>query len=302
VTRFLPCLLWVSAVALATGCSSSPANPNTDGADAGAGGEPSAGGSSNGGKGGATPAHCPTEPNHKTDTESVLVGQVSGQLVDEDGQPTSAGLVQVCGKNVCINAHVDDSGQLAEDVNQLLNAPACKFGDGLTWGKLALPISLGDNELGTLMTARLPDFADSAAFTPGTSISSGGVSLTLSPSAQVEVDTLTYEDEAQQGFRAAALPEPAVTRLGQDFVAGWVLSPVETHICPSPALSLENTARLAPGAALELFVLGVDVAEAWAPYGGWEKVGEGQVSDDGTALQFPDGLPLLTAIGVREKR
>ncbi len=232
----------------------------------------------------------------------MLVGLVSGQVVDEQGEPTSAGLVQVCGKDICINARVGDNGQLAESVAQELNAPACKFGDGLTWGKLALPIAAGDNELGTLMTARLPDFADAAAFTPGTSITSGGVTLELAASAHVEVDTLTYEEEAQQGFRAVQLPEQAVTQLNQDFVAGWALSPVETVICPSPALSLKNTTKLAPGTPLELFILGVDVLEAWAPYGGWQKIGEGQVSDDGAALEFPDGLPLLTAIGIREKR
>lgn len=300
MTRLADCLTWVSALALAAGCSSSPAALQMS--DAGAGGEPGASGASNGGRAGATQASCPAEPNHKTDAQSVLVGHVAGQLVDEQGQPTSAGLVQVCGKNICINAHVGDNGKLDEDVGQELNAPACKFGDGLQWGKLALPIPAGDAQLGTLMTARLPDFADAAAFTPGAAISSGGVTLTLASDARVEIDSLTYEDEAQQGFRAVALPEPAVTQLEQDFVAGWALSPVETHICPSPALSLENTPRLAPGVALDLFVLGVDVAEAWAPYGGWEKIGEGQVSDDGATLEFPDGLPLLTAIGVREKR
>ena len=127
----------------------------------------------------------------------------------------------------------------------------------------------------------------------------GGVTLTLAPKARVEVDLLTYEDEAQQGFRAAALPEAALAQLNQDFVAGFALSPVETRICPSPALSLENTANLAPGTALELLMLGLDVAEHLAPYAQWQRVGEGQVSDDGATLEFPDGLPVLTAIGIR---
>jgi len=58
---------------------------------------------------------------------------------------------------------------------------------------------------------------------------------------------------------------------------------------------------LPPGTALELFLLGLDVGEKWAPYSAWQKVGEGQVADDGATLEFPDGLPLLTVIGVREK-
>lgn len=302
MTRLSDSLTWVSALALAVGCSSSPGKSDVGVGDAGAGGEPGASGSSNGGKAGAAEASCPAEPNHKTDPQSLLVGHVSGQLVDAQGQPTSAGLVQLCGKNLCINAHVGDNGQLDETLARNLDSPACKFGDGLTWGKLALPLPAGDTDFGTLMTPRLPDFGDAPAFTPGETISSGGVTLSLASEARVELDTLTYEDETQRGFRAVALPAPAVTQLAQDFVAGWALSPVETHICPSPALRLENTTQLAPGAVLELFVLGVNVDEAWAPYGGWEKVGEGQVSDDGATLEFPDGLPLLTAIGIREKR
>lgn len=288
------------AVALfgCVGCTSTPADPDAGG---GAAGESSTGGSATtGGKGGsAAVERCPAGTNPSSEANPVELGTVSGQLVDEQGDPTSAGLVQVCGKDICINARVGNNGELAQVVDDTLDAPACKFGDGLTWGKLAIPLESGDTDLGTLTTVRLPDFSESVAFTPGDSISSGGVTLQLAAEARVEVDLLTYEDEAQQGFRAAALSEPALTQLNQDFALGFVLSPVETRICPSPALSLENTANLAPGTALELFILGLDVAEHFAPYGQWQKVGEGQVSEDGAALEFPDGLPVLTAIAVR---
>lgn len=294
----MPLLACAVALAFSAGCTSTPADPDAGGGGAG---ESSTGGSgTTGGKGGsAAVERCPAGTNPSGDAKPVELGTVSGQLVDEQGDPTSAGLVQVCGKDICINARVTSSGELAEVVGDTLDTPACKFGDGLTWGKLAIPLESGDTELGTLTTVRLPDFSESVAFTPGTSISSGGVTLTLAAKARVEVDFLTYEDEAQQGFRAAALPEAALTQLNQDFAAGFVLSPVETRICPSPALSLENTANLAPGTALELLVLGLDVAEHWAPYGQWQKVGEGQVSEDGATLEFADGPPVLTAIGIR---
>jgi hypothetical protein len=81
----------------------------------------------------------------------------------------------------------------------------------------------------------------------------------------------------------------------------FALAPLETVICPSPALSIENTAELAAGTELELFVQGLDVSEEWAGYARWQKAGEGSVSDDGATLEFPDGVPVLTAIGVREK-
>jgi hypothetical protein len=49
-------------------------------------------------------------------------------------------------------------------------------------------------------------------------------------------------------------------------------------------------------------MLGLDVNEAFAPYGRWTKIGDGQVSDDGQTLEFPSGLPLLTAIAVKVKQ
>lgn len=293
----MPLLACAAALLFSAGCTSTPADPETNG---GAGESSTGGTATTGGKGGsASVERCPAGTNPSGDPQPIELGTISGQLVDEQGDPTSAGLVQVCGKDICINARVGNSGKLAEVVGDTLDTPACKFGDGLTWGKLAIPLESGDTELGTLTAVRLPDFSESVAFTPGESISSGGVTLTLAPEARVEVDLLTYEDEAQQGFRAAALPEAALTQLNQDFVAGFALSPVETRICPSPALSLENIANLPPSTALELLVLGLDVAEHQAPYGQWKRVGEGQVSDDGATLEFPDGVPVLTAIGIR---
>lgn len=298
MTPFLRNSLVIAAL-LAAACASDPAGSDANGGGAG---EPSdTAGSSSGGKGGVTEAECPVGTNPHSAARSVTVGFVSGQIVDEQGEPTSSGLVQICGKDICVNAHVGDDGKLGQDVAQELDDPACKFGDGLTWGKLAIQLDAGDTELGTLTTARLPDFSDGVPFVPGQAISSGGVTLTLSADAHVEIDTLTYEDDSQRGFRAVELPEAALAQLKQDFVAGFALSPVDTRICPSPALGLENTGNLAPGTALELFVLGVDVSEAVTPYGEWKKVGEGQVSDDGATLDFPDGLPLLTTLGVREK-
>jgi hypothetical protein len=226
---------------------------------------------------------------------------VSGSIVDERGEPTSSGLVQICGKDQCINANVPETGELDEPVERSMNAPACKFGNGKAWGKLAIPLAAGDSELGTLTAVTLPPFSAGVVLEAGKSASSGGVTLTLSDDARVEIDTLTYEDEREFGFRAARLPEATLERLGQGFVLGFALSPVETHICPSPALSIENSADLPAGSELELFMHGLDVLEVWAPYAGWQKVGEGSVSDDGQTLEFPEGVSVLTAIGVREK-
>lgn len=229
------------------------------------------------------------------------VGAITAQLVDERGEPTSAGLVQVCGKDVCTQANVGASGKLAETVGDTRDTPAVKFGDGFEWAKLTVLLAEGDNDLGTLTTVRLPAYENAAVLLPGESASSGGVTLTLADDARVEVNFLDYESEEQQGFRAAALPAAALALLPQDFVQAYALSPLETHICPSPALILENTAELEPGTELELYLLGLDVEEEFAPYAGWQKIGEGAVSDDGATLEFPDGVPVLTAVGVKVK-
>lgn len=279
----------------ASSCASKPTT--TESASGGSGGEPS---TPSAGKP-STSSTCPKGTHDPSSPKLTEVGLVSGQIVDQDDAPTSAGLVQVCGRDICKNARVGDDGKLSEDVQRTMDAPACKFGDGLTWGKLALPLAAGDSELGNLITVRLPDFSEGSPLSAGTTASSNGVRLTLAPGAHVKVDGLTYEDESQQGFRAARLPAAAINAVGQDFAVAYALSPVETRICPNPGLSLDNTTELSAGTALELYILGLDVLEPWASYAQWEKVSEGRVADDGSTLDFPDGLPLLTAIGIKEK-
>jgi hypothetical protein len=287
----------LSTTLLALGCSSDPADPNGDG---GAGGGGSSGTSGKGG--GPATERCPVGPGEKTQSDALEVGVVSGKIVDENGDPASSGLVQICGKDKCFNADVLDDGELLHDVGQDMLAPACKFGNGKEWGKLVLPIGAGDSDLGTLTTVSLPAFEDGAPLVAGEEATSGDVTLSLANDARVEIDTLTYEEESQFGFRAAKLPEATLALFEQDFAVAYALSPVETRICPSPVLRIANTSNLPAGAALELFILGLDVSEAWAPYATWHEVGEGNVSDDGLTLELQDGLPLLTAIAIRVKQ
>jgi hypothetical protein len=275
----------------------------------GAGGETSSGGTTNAGStsgagkgaGGKAEPSCPKGTNPPGGVERTALGSIDGQIVDEQGEPTSSGLVQICGRDICLKATVGSNGKLAEDVQQTLDAPACKWGDGFDWVKLAQPLEAGDTSLGTLIATPLPAYAEGAPLVAGSAVRSSGVTLTLSDDAQVVVNEIDYELAEQQGLRAAPLPAETLTRLNQDFIVAYGLSPLETRICPSPALTLDNTTELEAGTALELYLLGLDVEEAWAPYGHWQHVGDGVVSDDGKTLEFPDGIPLLTAIGVKVK-
>jgi hypothetical protein len=275
----------------------------------GAGGEASGGGTSNAGStssagtgSGGKPAEptCPKGTNPYGAAQPTALGSIDGQIVDEQGKPTSSGLVQICGRDICLKAEVGNNGKVAENPRRDLDTPAFKWGDGFEWAKLAQPLEAGDTHLGTLIATPLPAYADAAPLMAGSTATSGGVSLELSDDAQVVVDKVAYAPE-ERGLRAAPLPPETLTRLGQDFIVAYGLSPLETRICPSPALTLENATELEPGTALELYLLGLDVEEAWAPYGHWQHVGDGVVSDDGKTLEFPDGIPLLTAIGVKVK-
>ena len=230
---------------------------------------------------------------------------MTAQFVDEHGDPALVGRVQVCGVDVCRDATANTSatGKLVKVMGEAVDAPACKFGDGLDWAELLVPVTAGDNDLGTLMTARLPDLASSERFEPGESVTSNGMTLTLAENAHVEANTLDYEtDEQQMSFRAVELPADALAQLQQDFVVAFGLSPLDTTICPSPQITLKNNTDLRPGTELELYMLGLNAAGRWAAYGTWHKVGEGRVSDDGASLDFPDGVPVLSAIGVRVKK
>lgn len=247
-------------------------------------------------------AHCPEATGEHGEPQVLTVGTVSGQIVDEAGEPTTAGLVQVCGIDVCNNADVGVNGKFVQPGGQPINTPALKFGDGLEWAKLALPLGEGESVLGTLTTVRLPPFDEGQPLDPGTTVSSGGVTLTLPAGAAVAMNILDYATESEQGFRAVRLPEAALTQLQQDFVVGYALSPLETRVCPNPSLSLENSLDLPAGAGLELYALGLDADEKLLPYAAWQRVGEGAVSADGATLEFPEGLPVLTAIGVKVKR
>ena len=292
--RLLPC---AALLLLSAACASDPAEaPSIPGAG---------GDSSEGGTPGTTPLDCPSGPQRNGAPDPIEVGTVTARFVDEHGEPALVGRVQICGIDICRDATTNTSaaGELVKVMSEAVDAPACKFGDGLDWAELLVPITAGDNDLGTLVTARLPDLASAERFAPGRRVSSNGMTLTLAEDAYVETNTLDYEtDEQQMSFRAVELPADALSQLQQDFVVAFGVSPLETTICPNPKLTMENNTALPPGTELELYILGLNAAGRWAAYGTWHKVGEGRVSDDGASLDFADGVPVLSAIGVRVKK
>ncbi len=259
------------------------------------------------GGGGSAPA-CPPGPGYGGNEKSLDVGVVTAKLIDQDGNPASGVAVFVCGTDICTSpAKSGGDGAASIPANQTLKAPAFKYGDGLDWAKFAQPVPAGDTAVGTVAALKLPAVGTGDMFAVGASAKSNGVTIDVPAGGSVTVDELTYEDPSTQTFRVALLPADAVApavdpALGLEIVYG--AAPMETEFCPAATLHAPNTLGWAAGAAVELFIHGLEVGQEWAPYGGWAKVSDATVSADGKEIVTAEGqgIPLLSTFGFRLKK
>jgi hypothetical protein len=265
----------------------------------GAGGEPGAGG---GGAGGA-PMKC-EGPGYEGGEQSLMVGVVTASVIDQNGMPAKMTSAQVCGTDICLSETTSDAGTVTVNANQMLKAPAFKYGDGFAYAKVLVPLEAGDTTFTDIVTAKLPDVGTGDIFQAGASASSNGVIIDIAAGGMAEYDTLVYEDESTWGFRIAEIPlsgnvpwlDPAI---GLDAV--WGAAPLETVFCPPATVHVPNTPGYNGGSDVEIFILGLDALQHWAPYGKWHKVADAKVSDDGAEIVSVDGqgLPVLSTFGVR---
>jgi len=240
--------------------------------------------------------------------KELAIGTVKATVVDQAGMPAGNVVVQACGTDVCINGLTNGSGSATVAVNDTLTAPALKYGDGLTHAKFAsLLAQAGDSSYADVMVLKLAPFGVGDMFAPGATATSNGVSIEVPADGVAAVDNSLYEELEQQVFRAVLLPAganvPAVDpAMELEIVYG--AAPVETVFCPPAKLRVPNTPQWAAGAAVEVFVHGLDVAQHWAPYAGWQMVGEATVSADGTEVVTDDGkgLPVLSTFALRLKK
>jgi hypothetical protein len=250
---------------------------------------------------------CPDGPGVPGDPRPQNVGSVRAQLLDLEGNP-AVETPQVCGIDVCVFIEdVDSAGGLSIPIGRSLDRPAFKNGIGLNYARFAYSLpDQAEHDLGVFRTVRLPDFDQGMPLVAGSEARSGSATLALSADAKLEIDILTYTNDEERTFRAAAVPvsqaPPAVDpALGFELLIA--LSPVDTVICPPARLSVANSAGWAATTVVEFFVHGVSIDEQWAPYGGWTKVSEGSVSADGTLITTAEsgGVPVLGVIGIRRK-
>jgi hypothetical protein len=283
------------ALLLACGCGSDPVA--NDANDAGTPPEP---------------VECDDGPGYRDESVTVgHLGRVQALVLDAEGAPADEGLlVQVCGVNVganlCVNGEVGPNGAVSVPTDYDFPKPAFKYGDGLSFGKLGILVSVPSDgvDLGTVHLPRLP--AVGAAVRAGATAESGGARLTLAAGTHVEVDQLVYRTEEDQAFRAAALPPELVTPEldgGAGLELLYALAPIDMTFCPFATLELPNDAAWEAGTPVEFLLQGLDIdLQPWAPYGEWAVVATGEVSADGQYLVTTEGgLPLLGSIGVRRR-
>lgn len=254
------------------------------------------------------PAACSgieTEPSAAPQSFSRL----SARVVDENAEPARVLTHQVCGFDLCLFGEIDDSANVdvAAATVTPITAPAFKYGMGLEYAQFVY--RLPDEPaitLGSVATVRFPEVGSGEPLLAGKPARSGEVSVELTAGTRIKLDMLTFSAPEELLFRAARVPLelelPALDRsLGLELLIAT--TPVNTTFCPPAKLSIANTLGWPPGSRVELFVHGVELAQRWAPYGGWSQVSEGAVSSDGARIETdPEGgIPTLSVFGIRRK-
>jgi hypothetical protein len=289
------------------GCSSEPRDSTASGGARATGGSNSSGGSAATGGGSSTGgAKCEAGPGYQSDAAPQRVNAVSAELVDLDEQPLSLEFVQVCGTDICIQGQSSESGKVLVSPGENITLPAFKFGEGKTSPRFARLLPNQPNvDFGVVHSVRLPPFSEGVALLAGKAAGSGGLTLTPAAGSAIKIDKLTFGEAEEQTLRAVQIPIAQAgdlidEQLGLELL--YAASPTSTQFCPPARLAVENSEGWEPGTAVEVLLHGVEIDEEWAPYGGWAKVSDAVVSDDGTQIETTEpGLPLLGVLGFRRK-
>ena len=250
-------------------------------------------------------------PGFEGNPDDVSIMSVEATIVDlgTPPMPVAGVLSFLCGTDIC-SAPQETGGDGKVIVNApapgTMVQPAFKYGDGLEYGKFAVPLPDAINVLPTTAIAKLPPFAEGKTLEAGTTVTSGDVTLTIPEGTEVEIDYLLYDETAKEGFRTTTIPDPtAVIAIDPDLMLeiAYAVAPVETLFCPAVMVTVPNSLGWPVDADVEFFVHGVDLGRHWAPYAGWAKMSDGKVSADGTTISTsPEGgMSILSVFGIRLK-
>jgi len=236
---------------------------------------------------------------------------VKAKVVDETGAVVPSQPIYICGIDICSDpSKTGADGSAAITTALPMKKAAFKYGDTVAYAEFAIPLTTMANDFtlgGTAVigTGKLSD-KTGAALTPGTSATSGDVTIAVPTGASVGVDGLVYTTPDSQKLRTVNVPLANMGPVLNGVMAGgapanfkllYGVSPAETLICPGAkvTVALPNKVQMpndfgwAPGAAVEFWIMTVDVGQVYAPYAGWAKASDGTVSPDGASVSTVDG-------------
>jgi hypothetical protein len=256
---------------------------------------------------GATGGTAPTCPGMGYSGSEINAngGSVTATIVDQNGAPVADQPVYICGTNICSDpGKTGADGKVTISTNLMMKRPAFKFGDAVAYSEFAVLLTQASTDVGTVGTAKLP--ATGAAMLPGMDATSGGVTISVAAGASVAVNELIYDTPEKQQLRAVELPlaqEGPALDAAQGFEQVFGVAPAGTLLCPAAKVTVPNTKGWAAATQVEFWVMTVDTGQEYAPYAGWAKASDGEVSADGKTVSTLDsgGFIYLDNFALRKK-
>ncbi len=291
-----------AAIGLLVGCGSDTVGLGDAGTDDGSVGRPEPGLDA------STSDPACQGPGYFSREAATAIHTYRGRVVDQDGNGAEDIPAQACGINVCLFGVTDQDGNVELTVSETpVEKPRFKYGKGKSFPMFALPMAGGPViDVGEQLSWRLPDVSTSAPLGPG-EVSYGAVTLSIAPTARIRIDLLSFDDEDEQGFRAARIPldkAPSAVDASLGIEVLYSLNPIDSMFCPRAQLQLPKSESWPPGTEVDVLLHGTRIQEEWAPYGGWAEVSAASVSSDGASIDTvaDEGIPMLGVIGLRRAR
>jgi hypothetical protein len=256
-------------------------------------------------------APCARPPSERP-ANSVCVREVRGQVLDTDGAPRVDVPVTVCGP-VCWLDRTGADGRFAVRVGDFVptaiySVLAHARPDHATV-YVPLPETVGAGDVITLAEPlRVPRYTVTGDVVDGDAgvARAGGVTVSVPADARLELDLEDFElGELGRRLRVAQVPldrAPPFAREGR-VQAVWALAPFALTSTRPLGLRLPNTLGLAPGASVDLVMMGGDILPPRSNAGRAVDAARAVVSADGASVEtLPgEGVSLLTWVGVRAR-
>lgn len=256
-------------------------------------------------------APCARPPAERP-ANSVCVREVRGQVLDTDGAPRVDVPVTLCGP-VCWLDRTGADGRFAVRVGDFVptaiySVLAHARPDHATV-YVPLPSTVGPGDVITLAEPlRVPRYMVTGEVVDGDAgvARAGAVAVTVPADARVELDLEDFKlGELGRRLRVAQVPvdrAPPFAREGR-VQAVWALAPFALTSTRPLGLRLPNTLGLAPGAAVDLVMMGGDILPPRSNAGRAVDAARAVVSADGASVEtLPgEGVSQLTWVGVRAR-